>query len=155
RDLGRLALARSAYQDAEEQLTRSLRLAEAIQDRPGAASCRQQLALVARRRGGSAAAAAWQQHDPTVWGQVPDDRDLAVERGRIGAWLTLDGRPAEALGFTAASMAAWLTIDIGRAWEQQGWLRYQYELLGEARFAAAAADYLPPEEAERLCTLVS
>jgi len=78
-----------------------------------------------------------------------------VERGRIGASLTLDGRPAEALGFTAASMAAWLNIDISRAREQQGWLRHQYELLGEARFTEAAADYLPPEAMKRLVTLGS
>jgi len=155
RDLGRLALARSAYQDAEDKLTRSLRLAESIQDHPGAASCRQQLALIARRREDSTAATAWRQEDPTVWGNVPDDRDLALERGRIGASLTLDGRPAEALGFTAASMAAWLNIDISRAREQQGWLRHQYELLGEARFTEAAADYLPPEAMKRLVTLGS
>jgi tetratricopeptide (TPR) repeat protein len=154
RDLGRLALARSAYEDAADKLTRSLQLAKSIQDRPGAASCRQQLALAARRRGDGAAAAAWQQQDPTVWGNIPPgDHELARERGRIGASLTLDGRPAEALGFTAASLAAWLNIDIGHAREQQGWLRHQYELLGGARFAAAVADYLPPEAATRLLTL--
>ena len=67
---------------------------------------------------------------------------LARYWGRLGTNLTQGGRPDEALGFTAASMLAWLEIDFRQAEEQKEWLRRQRAELGGERFAELLAEYL-------------
>jgi hypothetical protein len=70
------------------------------------------------------------------------DSGLARYWGRLGTNLTRGGRPDEALGFTAASMLAWLEIDFQQAAGQKEWLRRQRAELGGERFAELLTEYL-------------
>jgi hypothetical protein len=67
---------------------------------------------------------------------------VARRRAELGAELTRDGRPDEALGFTAAGLLAWLEIDRQQAEQQCSWLRRQRAELGDERFTQLLAEYV-------------
>jgi tetratricopeptide (TPR) repeat protein len=148
RDLGRLA--RWAGDDGRGSLEhwyrRALDLARQRGDGQAIAACAQQLLLAAMRAADTGRAGELLAADPVLVGSLgPDlapDSGLARRRGELGAALTRDGRPDEALGFTTASMLAWLQIDQLRAEEQQGWLRRQRTELGRERFAELLREFL-------------
>lgn len=147
RDLGRLARwePSSDQESLEYWYRRALSLAEQAGDDRAAASCAQQLLLAAYRSGEPAQAALLRAQRPVLVAHLdadqPADSRLARQRGRLGADLTREGRPDEALGFTAASLLAWLDIDRQQVEEQRAWLRRQRAELGEERFARLLAEF--------------
>lgn len=148
RDLGRLARWQGGkdHESPEYWYRRALTLAEQRDDRTAMAACAQQLVLAAARMGDAAQVTELLAGDPLLVGRMSTGQrvepGLARRRGRLGMTLTRDGRPDEALGFTAASMLAWLETDHQQAQEQKQWLRRQRAELGGERFAELLADYL-------------
>jgi tetratricopeptide (TPR) repeat protein len=147
RDLGRLA----RWEGGEEHGSleywygRALYLAKQGADDQAVAACAQQLLLAAIRAGDAEQAARMIAEHPVLVGRLdenpPADAGAARRRGRLGAGLTIQGRPDEALGFTAASLLAWLAIDFQQAEQQRGWLRRQRAELGDERFTQLLAEH--------------
>jgi hypothetical protein len=148
RDLGRLARWEhdGGHGSLEHWYGRALDLALQRGDGRAVTACAQQLLLAAMRAADAERAGELLAAYPVLVGSLgPDlaaDSGLARRRGELGAALTRDGRPDEALGFTTASMLAWLQIDQLRAEEQQGWLRRQRTELGRERFAELLCEFL-------------
>jgi tetratricopeptide (TPR) repeat protein len=148
RDLGRLARWEhdGGHGSLEHWYGRALDLALQRGDGRAVTACAQQLLLAAMRAADAERAGELLAAYPVLVGSLgPDlaaDSSLARRRGELGAALTRDGRPDEALGFTTASMLAWLQIDQLRAEEQQGWLRRQRTELGRERFAELLCEFL-------------
>jgi tetratricopeptide (TPR) repeat protein len=157
RDLGRLARRERDEQHGslEYWYGRALSLAEQGGDDGAVIACAQQLLVAAFRAGEAEHAAELIAAHPVLVGRLdsgpPADSRLAARRGKIGAELTTDGRPDEALGFTAASLLAWLDIDRQQAEQQVGWLRRQRAELGDEWFTELLAEYV---EAGLLAALV-
>lgn len=148
RDLGRLARWRpgQGHESPESWYRRALALAAEGGDRQAMTACAQQLVLAAARAGDDEQVTALLASNSLLVGWMSFglelELDVAADRGRLGAALTRGGRPDEALGFTAASMLAWLDSDRQRADEQREWLRRQRAELGAERFAELLGDYL-------------
>ena len=148
RDLGRLARwdRDDGHGSLEHWYRRALDLARQHGDDRAVTACAQQLLLAAMRAADAERAGELLTAYPVLVGSLgPDlaaDSGLARRRGELGAALTRDGRPDEALGFTTASMLAWLQIDQLRAAEQRGWLRRQRAELGRDRFAELLSEFL-------------
>lgn len=148
RDLGRLARWQGGkdHESPEYWYRRALTLAERQGDGEAVMACAQQLVLAAARMGDAARVTELLAQNPLLIGRMNTGRrvdpGLARHRGRLGTNLTRGGRPDEALGFTAASMLAWLEIDFQQAEEQKEWLRRQRAELGGERFAELLAEYL-------------
>jgi tetratricopeptide (TPR) repeat protein len=154
RDLGRLARRASGGQpagDLESWYRRALELAEATKDEEAAAACAQQLALAARRAGADTVAEELARRWPVVWlppgsGRAAEhprdlgaDAELAGRRRRLGANLTDDGRPDEAIWFIVGSLRAPDQQHVRDAAELLG---RQRAILGPDVFAAQLASYL-------------
>lgn len=153
RDLGRLARRANGGQpagDIESWYRRALEQAEATGDEQAAAACAQQLALAAKRAGADAAAADLARRWPVILlpgpGSAPEpsrdpgaNAELAGRRRRLGADLTEDGRPDEAIWFTVGSLRAPDQRQVRAAAELLG---RQRAVLGPAVFAAQLSDYL-------------
>ena len=148
RDLGRLARWKrdESHEPPEYWYRRALDLAAERGDSRAVAACAQQLLLAALQMADIERAGTLLAAHPVLVGHLgpslAGDPGMARRRGELGAALTRDGRPDEALGFTAASMFAWLQIDQLRAEEQQRWLRRQRAELGRERFADLLSGYL-------------
>jgi tetratricopeptide (TPR) repeat protein len=148
RDLGRLARWQGGkdYESPEYWYRRALNLAERQGDSEAVAACAQQLVLAAARMGDAARVTELLAANPLLIGRLNTglrvDSGLARYWGRLGTNLTRGGRPDEALGFTAASMLAWLEIDFQQAAGQKEWLRRQRAELGGERFAELLTEYL-------------
>ena len=148
RDLGRLARWQGGkdFESPEYWYRRAVTLAERRGDSEAMTACAQQLVLAAARVGDGALVTELLAANPLLVGRMHTgqraDPGLARHRGRMGTRLTRGGRPDEALGFTAASMLAWLEIDLQQAQEQKEWLRRQRAELGGERFADLLAEYL-------------
>lgn len=148
RDLGRLARWQGGqdHESPEYWYRRALTLAEQKGDAVAVTACAQQLVLAAARIGDAARVTELLDGNPRLMRPMntgrPVNPELARSWGRLGTSLTLDGRPDEALGFTAASMLAWLEIDRKQADEQKEWLRRQRAEIGGERFAGLLAEYL-------------
>jgi tetratricopeptide (TPR) repeat protein len=153
RDLGRLARRANGGRpagDLESWYRRALEQAEATGDEQAAAACAQQLALSAKRAGADAAAADLARRWPEILlpgpGSAPEpsrdpgaDAELAARRRRLGADLTDDGRPDEAIWFTVGSLRA---PDQGHVRAAAELLGRQRAVLGPAVFAAELSEYL-------------
>jgi tetratricopeptide (TPR) repeat protein len=161
RDLGRLARRVNGGRpaaDIESWYRRALEQAEATGDEQAAAACAQQLALAARRAGVDTTAAGLVRRWPVIWlpgpGSAPEasgdpgaGAELADRRRRLGADLTDDGRPDEAICLTVGSLSA---PDHTHKRAAAELLRRQQAILGPGVFAAQltqdvgsdAADYL-------------
>ena len=150
RDLGRLARWERDEQHGslEYWYGRALSLAEQGGNDRAVIACAQQLLVAAFRAGEEEHAAELIAAHPVLVGRLntgpPADSRLSARRGEIGTELTTDGRPDEALGFTAASLLAWLDIDYRQAERQVGWLRRQRAELGDERFTELLAEYVEP-----------
>jgi tetratricopeptide (TPR) repeat protein len=150
RDLGRLARWQRDrdHESPEYWYRRALALAQQRGDGRAVAACAQQLLVTALRMADTARAEELLAAHPVLVGHLGPgpaaDSGMARLRGELGAKLTMDGRPDEALGFTVASMLAWLEIDQLRAGEQQDWLRRQRAELGGERFTELLSCYLDP-----------
>jgi tetratricopeptide (TPR) repeat protein len=148
RDLGRLARWQGGkdHESPEYWYRRALTLAERQGDTEAMTACAQQLVLAAARVGDSGRVTELLGENPLLIGRLNPgwrvDPGLARYWGRLGTNLTRGGRPDEGLGFTAASMLAWLEIDFQQAEGQKEWLRRQRAELGGARFAEHLAEYL-------------
>jgi tetratricopeptide (TPR) repeat protein len=148
RDLGRLARWQGGkdHESPEYWYRRALALAEPQGDSEAMTACAQQLVLAAARMGDAARVSELLAANPLLIGRLNTglrvDPGLARYWGRLGTTLTQGGRPDEALGFTAASMLAWLEIDFRQAEAQKEWLRRQRAELGGERFAELLAEYL-------------
>jgi tetratricopeptide (TPR) repeat protein len=147
RDLGRLARWRRAedHGSLEYWYGRALYLAEQSGDEQAVIACAQQLLLDAIRAGDTERAVKLSAVRPMLLGHLdedsPADPAVARSRGKLGMELTMQGRPDEALGFTAASLLAWLEIDRQEAEQQRSWLRRQRSELGDERFTQLLAEY--------------
>jgi tetratricopeptide (TPR) repeat protein len=147
RDLGRLARWErdEEHGSLEYWYGRALYLAEQDGDDRAATACDQQLLLAAIRAGDTERAAELSAARRVLVGRLdedsPADSAVARRRGQLGVELTGDGRPDEALGFTAASLLAWLEIDRQEAEQQRSWLRRQRSELGDERFTQLLAEY--------------
>ncbi len=152
RDLGRLA--RWEHDEEHGSLEywygRARDLAEQAGDEQTVTACAQQLLLAAIRAGDAQRAAELIAERPALVGHLdenaPAESGLARRRGELGAELTTQGRPDEALGFTAASLLAWLVIDHQQAERQRGWLSRQRAELGDERFARLLAEHVDDGE---------
>jgi hypothetical protein len=148
RDLGRLARWErdEEHGSLEYWYDRALFLAEQSGDGQTITACAQQLLLAAIRAGDMERAAELIAAHPLLVGPLdensPADAGAARRHGELGAALTIEGRPDEALGFTAASLLAWLEIDRQQAEQQRGWLRLQRARLGDERFTRLLAEYV-------------
>jgi tetratricopeptide (TPR) repeat protein len=148
RDLGRLARwpGGQDHQSPESWYRRALTLADKLDDREAMTACVQQLVLAAARAGdGEQVTSLLATNSLLVGWMSPGLQlkvDVAADRGHLGAALTRGGRPDEALGFTAASMLAWLESDRQRADEQREWLGRQRAELGGERFTELLGEYL-------------
>gem|GEM_PF-1401803 len=148
RDLGRLARWQGGrdHESPEYWYRRALALAEPQGDGEAMTACAQQLVLTATRMGDAAWVGELLAANPLLIGRLNTglrvNPGLARYWGRLGTNLTLGGRPDEALGFTAASMFAWLEVDFRQAEGQKEWLRRQRAELGGERFAELLTDYL-------------
>jgi hypothetical protein len=147
-DLGRLARWQGGkdHESPEYWYRRALTLAERQGDGEAVTACAQQLVLAAARMDDAGRVTELLAQNPLLMGRMNTgervDPGLARYRGRLGTNLTRGGRPDEALGFTAASMLAWLEIDFQQAEEQMEWLRRQRAELGGERFAELLTEYL-------------
>ena len=148
RDLGRLARGERDEEQGslEYWYGRALHLAEQSGDDLAVTACAQQLLLASIRAGDAERAAELIAAHPVLVGRLdenpPADAEAARRRGQLGAGLTIQGRPDEALGFTAASLLAWLVIDHQQAEQQRGWLRRQRAELGDERFTQLLAEHV-------------
>jgi tetratricopeptide (TPR) repeat protein len=148
RDLGRLARWErdEEHGSLEYWYGRALYLAEQSGDDLAVTACAQQLLLAAIRAGDAKQAAGLIAAHPVLVGRLDEnlqaEAGAARRRGQLGAGLTIQGRPDEALGFTAASLLAWTVIDHQQTEGQCGWLRRQRAELGDERFAKLLAEYV-------------
>jgi tetratricopeptide (TPR) repeat protein len=154
RDLGRLARWEGDNDSVEYWYGRALGLAEQSGDDLAAAACAQQLLLAAIEAGDAEHAAGLAAARPVLVGRLDEnttaDSAMAGWRGRLGAELTIQGRPDEALGFTAASLLAWHGIDRTQADQQRDRFRRQRAKLGDERFTRLLAEYAEGDLLEAL-----
>jgi tetratricopeptide (TPR) repeat protein len=148
RDLGRLARWQGGQdqESAEGWYRQALTLAKQARDQEAITACAQQLMLAATRAGDDEQVSSLLAENSLLIGWMGPGLqlalDVAADRGRLGSAITRGGRPDEALGFTAASMLAWLETDRQRTDEQREWLRRQRTELGGERFAELLGEYL-------------
>ncbi len=154
RDLGRLARWEGDNDSVEYWYGRALGLAEQGGDDLAAIACAQQLLLAAIRAGDAGHAAGLATARPVLVGRLDEhgaaNSVMAGRRGRLGAELTIQSRPDEALGFTAASLLAWHRIDRTQADQQRDRLQRQRAELGDDRFTSLLAEYADGDVLEAL-----